>query len=380
MITPKELLTKSEKLFFKIVSLHLKGETIFPMVMPGNKKITGSNFSEMKSNVVPLYESSKAAKGKGYTIDWKNKIINGSEQSTPAKIYFETFEDYLFFIKKQKEYESIRSLKQLISTHLPALEEWINANPELILANAHNWNDIIKVCKYFLTNSPPHPYYIRELPIEVHTKLIELNTKLLKILLDILLPTASINLSANEFSERYYLKKIDVYTQIRILDEGLKPHVGYNECSLKLEDAAFINWVPDNVFIIENKVCFLTFPKVKNSVAIFGEGFKSRLTQHIPWLSITKLYCSFDLDNSGFEMLNMIRNYYPDAISFLMDEQTYYLFKNFSVENKSKNKILPNLNSSEQKMYEYLVLNSKRLEQEKISLQHVNKEIKRIVL
>ncbi|MFX8335643.1 Wadjet anti-phage system protein JetD domain-containing protein, partial [Acinetobacter baumannii] len=76
----------------------------------------------------------------------------------------------------------------------------------------------------------------------------------------------------------------NVHTQIRVLDDELKPVLGYEECSLPLDDAAWLKWLPEKVFIIENQVCYLTFPKVKNAVAIFGEGFKSRLSRHIPWL------------------------------------------------------------------------------------------------
>ena len=174
----------------------------------------------------------------------------------------------------------------------------------------------------------------------------------------------------------YFLRKVSIYTQIRILDDGLKPHLGYDECSLKLEDAAWLNWLPDNVFIIENQICFLTFPKFKNSVAIFGEGFKSRLSKHIPWLSKTQLHCWFDLDTSGFEMLNIIREHYPNAASFLMDKVTFNQFEHFSVDNNGNKKILPLLTPEEQKIHQFLMNNNKRLEQERISQHYVQQNLK----
>ncbi|MFX8871900.1 Wadjet anti-phage system protein JetD domain-containing protein, partial [Acinetobacter baumannii] len=68
-------------------------------------------------------------------------------------------------------------------------------------------------------------------------------------------------------------------------------------------------------------------------MAIFGEGFKSRLSRHIPWLEKTNLFCWFDLDAAGFEMLNMIRQHYPSVQSLLMNNDTFESFKEFSVDN-----------------------------------------------
>ena len=87
MITPKELLAKADKIVFKIIAAHLKGDSKFPLIMPSNKQVTGSNFSDWKNDLAPLYQQSKAVKKKGYSVDWKEKNINGSKQSVPSKIY-----------------------------------------------------------------------------------------------------------------------------------------------------------------------------------------------------------------------------------------------------------------------------------------------------
>ncbi|MFZ8310623.1 DUF3322 domain-containing protein, partial [Staphylococcus aureus] len=81
-----------------------------------------------------------------------------------------------------------------------------------------NMPDLIKVCRYFYQNNPPHNLYLRELPIEVHSKFIEDNTAALKKLLDNILPQDWINKSETDFSGRYLVKKPNVYAQIRLLD------------------------------------------------------------------------------------------------------------------------------------------------------------------
>jgi hypothetical protein len=48
-----------------------------------------------------------------------------------------------------------------------------------------------------------------------------------------------------DFGSRYFLQKAHVYTQIRILDDSLKSVLEYDECSLSLEDAAWLKWLPE---------------------------------------------------------------------------------------------------------------------------------------
>ncbi len=375
MITTKELLEKSKKQFFKTVSASLKGLEIFPLVIAANKKISGTNYSELKADVYPLYQQSKAAKGKGYTVDWKEKNINGSKQKIPSKIYFETLDDLLYYTDKKNDYSKIIQAHQILCLAFPAIANWADDNVAFLLSEHENMPDLIKVCRYFQENKPPHNLYIRELPVEVHSKFIEDNATAIRKLLDIILPSAWVNVSETEFSKRFFLKKSSVYTQIRILDDALKPSVGFDELALTLDDVAWLKWQPEKVFVIENKACFLTFPKTKNAVAIFGEGFKSRMSKHIPWLANTELYCWFDLDPAGFEMLNTIRQHYPSSKSFLMNETTYQTFRQFSVTSTYRKLQLTHINKQEEQMYSFLQANSKRLEQERITSEYVLKQL-----
>ncbi|MBO9727233.1 MAG: hypothetical protein J7623_01210 [Chitinophaga sp.] len=378
MITPAELKTKADKQFFKIMSAQLKGSLIFPIAIRSDKQITGSNYTDWKNDVLPLYQGSKSIIGKGYSVDWKYKIINGTRQQVPTNIYIETLEDYLYLTHRSVDYKKISHAHSLITIYFAELVIWASNNPSILLTYATEWEELLLVCKFFTSNSAPYPYYIRELPFEVHSKFIEQHTGILKKLLDILLPEKMINKNETDFTLRYYLKKANTFTQIRLLDDELKPYLGYKECSLPLDDVAWLKWTPSKVFIIENKTCFLTFPKIKDAIAIFGEGFKSSLTKHIPWLQNTDIYCWFDLDGSGFEMLNMIRQYYPNASSFLMDIKTFEAFENFVVANSPKIKTLNYLMPDERKLYHYLVSQKLRLEQERISQQFVQQSIQKL--
>lgn len=380
MITPNELFQKSDKLFDKVITAVLKQEDIFPLVIPSNKKLSGTNFSQLKAAIIPLYQQSKQQKGKGYTIDWKEKIIDGTKQKIPSKIFFENLDDYLFYTKRTKDYSKFQQSFENLTTEFPALTNWAKDNISFILSQAENMPGLIKVCKYFNDNRPPHNLYLRELPIRVHSKFIENNAGFLRKLLDEILPAEWVNNNETTFLDRYYVKKPNIYAQIRILDEELKPAVGFNELALTIDDSALLCWQPQRVFLIENKACFLSFPKVKNAIAIFGEGFKSRVTKHITWLSTAELFCWFDMDAAGFEMLNIIRHYYPNAKSLLMDKNAHETFNQFSEHSVYRKMQLNNLSEAEIKMYEYLQSNNIRLEQERITQEYIQSELLKMQL
>jgi hypothetical protein len=371
MITPKTLAEKSDKLFFKIVSAVFKEENRFPLVIPSDKKIDDTGFNHLRDAIISIYAHSKEAKGKGYTVGWKRKKIEGSTQDVPAKIYYETLEDYLFFTKREKDFLKIDEAYKLIADAFPQNAAWAKECPSFLLAHAAIMPQLLKVVHYFFDNTPPYDLYLRQLPIEVHTKFMEDNYKPLKQMLDMILPADKIRFEEKDFSDRYQIKRPNIYTQVRVLDGVLKSTLGFHELALTLDDAALLDWKPDKVFIIENSACFRSFPNVKNSVAIFGEGFKSRISKYIPWLANCELYCWFDIDAAGFEMVNMVREYYNHAQSFLMDEATYNEFVTFSVHAPYRKAGLPRLDVDEEKMYHFLLNQSRRLEQERISNTYV---------
>lgn len=373
MITPSEIKIKADKSFFKVLSAELNESSLFPIFIRGDKQLSGSNYSDWKQDIVPLHQESKSFKGKGYSVEWKEKIINGSRQQVPHKIYIESLEDLIYLTHRANDYSEIKQAYFKIIDIFPELKPWAIAYPAELLKYVGEWQNILSVCSFFRSSDNLIQYYIRELPIDVHTKFIEEHTGILRKLLDQLLPESKINKNAFNFTDRYKLKKPQIFTQIRVLDDDLKPYLGYEECGLSLEDTTWLKWTPAKVFIIENKTCFLTFPKTKGAVAIFGEGFKSSITKQISWLGKTQLYCWFDLDGAGFEMLNMIRQHYPNAISFLMNEIVFRSFEKFIVTDNPKLKMLTHLDANELELYHYLVKGKKRLEQERVSQQFILK-------
>jgi len=70
-----------------------------------------------------------------------------------------------------------------------------------VIDHSSKWQDLVAVCQYFVGNPKPM-IYIRELPIEVHTKFVEENKGLLKSLLDFLIERY-INKTESDFEKRF---------------------------------------------------------------------------------------------------------------------------------------------------------------------------------
>ncbi|MCC5813112.1 MAG: DUF2220 domain-containing protein, partial [Leptospira sp.] len=219
----------------------------------------------------------------------------------------------------------------------------------------------------------------------------ESNSKILKKILDHILPPNRIDWDESNFSLRYRLKRQEETIRFRILDEDLSQEafMGWNDISLLLSD--FSNKVPvdkvQNVFVIENLTSFLSFPSMPNSIAVFGKGFQVNLLRETRWLLEKEVYYWGDMDIQGFQILSMFRSYFPHTKSLLMDRNTWNNHKESIVEgNASPNLDLEFLTKDEKDFCKSLsVINDSlnsysqnflRLEQEKIPISYVAFRIK----
>lgn len=373
MITVEGIRQKALQRYPAVVAALLRGDdTIFPLVIPADKSLDAATFSDVVTALRPLHDAQKSKRGKGFSIDWCNRRVLGGLQSVPSRIYIETAADFFEVTGKRAEYEAIGGACRELVQAFPQLASWAIQNSKSLLRYRDDWQGIIAVCQYFLAHRRPHPYYLRELPIPVHTKFIEDHAPIIRALLDQLLPESEVDKGVASLAARYGLKTPPVLIRLRVLDNALHGTLGYEECALPLEIACALRWSPKRVFIVENQACYLAFPKVANSVAIWGEGFQARLVMNLPWLREAELFGWFDLDISGFEMLNMSRRLYPHMKSLIMDKDTLQRFANFQVSVDAVTpKTLPRLTSEEQQTYLQLARTGTRLEQERISQQWV---------
>ncbi len=379
MISPEEIRKQAERWYKDFLASSVNGVSFFPKEIRFGKikaSETLNEYQRIKGEIARLVKESCDKVGYGYSIEFVTRRDgNTGDQRFPQKIWFKHEDDYLRFIGKVKEYQRFKENVGIILNCIPALRQWLLANPLKVIECADNWNDLLKVCTYFLSNPKP-ALYIRELPLEIHTKFIEENKAILRQLLDFLI-SEHINNAESEFEKRFNLNYDDPLIRIKILDREIATRCFSGITDLSIPQREFNSLKPDcsTVFILENKtnffniLNFLTLPTLTRSLAIFGKGFQLNLLKDAKWLLDKRIVYWGDIDLHGFQILSQLRSYYPQTESLMMDTETFNKFQQYCVTGaESTITQLHNLTSEEKILFELLVrLKGKnRLEQEKI--------------
>lgn len=376
MISPKDIKIKAEKKYIGFLLSIVLEIPFSKIVIQGDKTYNKIAISDFQKDIVALVNNSKEKKEFGYSIDYqtvKTKTIG--TQTLPTSIYFDTESDFLKFLGKEKEVEVFIINWQMIQSHFPELKEWILKYPIKIIQNYDKWNSILKVCNYF-KNFPKPNLYIRELPINVHTKFIENNQSIITELLDIINKN-HICQNENKFEKRFNLKFREPLVRLKILDKNISQNYfsGIDDISIPISQFEKLNLPLRKVLIVENKTTLyttLTLPKMNEAIAIFGQGNAVTNLQNAKWLNdIIVLYWG-DIDVHGFEILSRIRNYFQHTQSILMDKRTFEQYFENELGKPTTDSTSLNLNEKEKELYNLLKINNWRLEQEKIPFAYVN--------
>ena len=363
MITLNELKNKANRQYEKVLKSYFSEEDLFPMVIPSSKRLEKSQgveyiFEQQKE----LLLHSKNKIGFGYWLTLKENPKTG--QSEISKITFETKLDFLQFIDKVPDFQRFTNTVDLILGEILVLKELLEKSPKIVNEYGDDWGDLLKVCYYFLQNPQPN-LYVRSLAINVSTKFIETHQGILKTLLDYLIP-AYIKTEEINFFKRYHLQIEEPNIKIRFLDDSLRLHPNLSYLSVWQSEFRGLNLQCEKIYIIENLTTFLSFPSDNQSIAIWGGGFAVNLLAEIDWFQDKKLYYWGDIDIHGFQILDQIRRYYPAIESFLMDEKTFNQYHSGEMGGPYNMVLLKNLTVPEKALYEVVLKNNWRLEQEKI--------------
>jgi hypothetical protein len=380
LITAAEIKKQAEKAYEAFLIAFIKGDLFFPKeirfrkIRPGE---TLEKYSHITESIKRLKEHTKEAAGYGYTIQYSevnNRKIG--KQFFPQKILFENEADYLRFIDKEKEFTKFKENVSIIIDGLPVLKDWVINNPMKVIDHSSKWQDLVAVCQYFVGNPKPM-IYIRELPIEIHTKFVEENKGILKSLLDYLIEP-DINKTESDFEKRFNLKYYEPFIRMRILDSDLARHLYSGIADLVIPQSEFYKadircklvLVMENKTNFSNAMNFLTLPELKESMAVFGNGYQIELLGNAQWLSNKHIIYWGDIDAHGFHILSILRSYFPQTKSLMMDFETFDHFRNFRVLGPVLTfNSLPHLTIEESNLFQYLLSlkDGNRLEQERIT-------------
>ena len=137
------------------------------------------------------------------------------------------------------------------------------------------------------------------------------------------------------------------------------------------------------VFITENEINFLAFPRVKEAMVIFGAGYGVESLGRARWLEELRLCYWGDIDTHGFAILDALRARFGHVESFLMDRSTLLAFESlWGTEDSPIDRELPRLTAQERTLYDDLRGNHfgrhVRLEQERIGFGWVRDVLARL--
>lgn len=392
MITVAEIKKKSENLYSEYLKSIISGENFFPKTIRSDKSVS-NDFNEMRSELTEVIEHSKDRKNFGYTITYKQvNTRKHGVQSLPEEISFQSESDFLKFLHKEREVELFKANTSKILSVFPDLTDLLKKYPKKVIDNSSNWKSLLDVCLYFKQNPKPN-LYIRELPVNVHTKFIENNKGILLDLLNIVLPSVSINeefTTTKYFEKRFGLKFNQSQIRVRVLDKNIsyKHLSGLTDLVITEEEFCGLQIPCEKVFIFENKtnfsnlMNFLTLPQMENTIGIFGSGFSVSKLKNALWLADKEIFYWGDIDTHGLKILSQIRGYFSNTKSIMMDFETLNTFKDdWDKGEPIHESSLPNLTSDEQELFQFVRAdntNTIRLEQEKINHKYVLKILRKI--
>jgi hypothetical protein len=207
--------------------------------------------------------------------------------------------------------------------------------------------------------------YLRQLDIQgIDTKFIEARKPLLAELLDLIVTPSECTPGPHWFERRYGLAIKPAQVRFRILDDRLAVR-GLTDLTLIVGEMAALDLPAKRVYITENEVNGLAFPKMPDSIVIFGLGYGVEILSGVPWLADRELHYWGDIDTYGFHILDRLRLNFPLVRSFLMDSQTFIEYKALHVTEGNPYKgPLTRLTDSERAALN--ILQGMRLEQERI--------------
>lgn len=381
MITPDEIKKQAAKWWKSFLQSYISGEPFFPKRINRIGKVrptdVTSQFETIQLQIEQLYSQSKSSTGIGFIVKTGHQNFRRTgTHELPEFIEFENQDDYISFVGKKKDWQTFLKNYALITETIPSLKEWSLYNCLWLCDSGINWNDIIRVCEYFKKNPVPN-LYIRELPVNTHTKFVEKNQPLLKELLDFLI-SDSIDKTEKQFEKRFNLKYSESQVRFKILDKEISQNLfsGIYDLAIPVSQFETLKLPIKMVLVVENKTTLyttFTLPKMDKAIAIFGQGNAVLNIKKASWLGEMEILYWGDIDVQGFEILSRLREHFIHVKSILMDKVTFETF--FENDNGTPSNISTKLNLTdrEQELYDILKANNWRLEQEKVPFDYVNK-------
>lgn len=299
----------------------------------------------------------------------------------PHEAWIDSCDDAVAILGREREANWFTALVSLTAERCPPVLPWLAQRPIRALELHQDWERLLNVAEW-IRERPRPGVYLREVDLPgIHTKFLEAHRVVLSELFDLVLPPDAIDERASgmsHFEKRYGFLPKPVRVRFRVLDPecDVLGRRGTPDFTLDVESFAALQLNVSRIFITENEINFLTFPRMRRSVVIFGAGYGFEMLANAEWLSRCDIYYWGDIDTHGFAILNELRAHLPTVQSFLMDRATLMAFRaQWGDEDKQACQDLPRLTDTERSLYDDLrdnrIRNNLRLEQERIGFNWV---------
>ena len=433
---PADLRTQVRRLWDrgKILSSLATGETFFPIRLV-LKRPSAAELRDHFDEARTWSASLRAMPHVRLTMREFRHRVSGAN-ALPHEAWIDTVEDAVALMGKQRETAAFRRVVEATGDRQPSLLPWLARRPLQALQLAGDWDCLLDVVGW-LQDHPRPGVYLRQMDVPgVHSKFVEARRGVIGELLDCALPPQSIDAGAAGaagFARRYGFLDKPERIRFRVLDpaRALLPggHIqdvmhdagtsvagiggdgtggGYiqdamhdagtsvagiggdgtggshiQDVTLDARTFAALDTGVSRVFITENEINFLAFPRMKDAMAIFGAGYGFESLGQAHWLARCRLFYWGDIDTHGFAILDELRGHFDQVESFLMDRDTFLAFESlWGAESSPIDRDLPRLTAGERALYDDLRDNRigthLRLEQERIGFAWVRNKLSRL--
>lgn len=300
---------------------------------------------------------------------WAERKVSGVKIAIPAEISF----DQEFLLKKRPHLRKIKNAFA-ISIEMKSLDinKYIKENYALCVAHHETFADAAKIADYILSNKESiQGLYLRQIPHGKSTKLLA-DHPIVKGLLKAQVDVTSLDPHEDIFEKLGLRSKPSVFqffaTKVKIQNAEHENFYGI------INDHNFrsFSFPVKEMIIVENEEAYYPLcDSIKDGVVILGSGKMVNGLKYFAEVLKEKTLYWGDIDKEGYEILHLVRKFFPTIHPICMDFTTINEFSFLLQDNPTKG-YRQNLDLLKEE-YEFVCSNSKRLEQEQLPIEIVLK-------
>lgn len=363
--TPDDVATKVRRRWTsgELLSAHGRADEFAPIDLPLRGPTAGEIGADLARVQAWAERLQRGAAGR-YTLVLKpvgGRVIGRNE--LPARAVVTSYDAAWRLLGVEAAVAAYDAILALTAAD-PRAHDWALARPHAALAVGGDWPGVLSA-RAWLEAHRGTGLFLREISAPgVDTKFVDRHRTTLAALLDV--PTG-----ATAFLAALGLRDRPPRVRLRF-EPGFAGLPGtVSEATFRLDELSDLPVSVSQAVVVENEVTFLSAPVPAGGVVVWGEGFRVSRAGALPWLADVPVHYWGDLDTHGFAILDQLRAWLPQTVSFLMDAETLLAHRDrWGTEPTPTSAALPRLTRAEAAVYGDLVTDRHaqrlRLEQERI--------------